>query len=120
MFCWVKSVKYEELVAKNEKTDPAIKDGIQRAREIQKNRFKTEPILTNAEMRIPEIKKYCQTSSVSENVLKNLVDSGKLSARGFHRVLKTARTIADLDEAENISTDNITEALSYRLRDKNE
>ena len=120
MFCWVKSVKYEELVSINETTDPLIKKGIQKAREIQLNRFETETILTNAEMRIPEIKKYCHISSNSENVLRELVDSGKLSARGFHRVLKTARTIADLNETENITTKDINEALSYRLRDRQE
>jgi magnesium chelatase family protein len=46
--------------------------------------------------------------------LRKAVDSGKLSARGYHRVLKTARTIADLDEAENIQLGHLSEALSYR------
>ena len=70
-------------------------------------------------MNIPQIKKYCQIDSSSQNILRKYVDSGKLSARGFHRVLKIARTIADLEKKENISFEDISEALSYRIREVN-
>lgn len=114
MFCWVGAVKYEDLVSPDRKIDFKTKQRIEKARQIQRERFKTENILTNSEMNIPEIKKYCPIDSGSEALLKKAVNSGELSARGFHRVLKTARTIADLNGAENISQHNITEALSYR------
>jgi magnesium chelatase family protein len=52
----------------------------------------------------------------SNNLLKKFIDSGQLSARGYHRVLKTARTIADLEEREKISFSDVAEATSYRLR----
>jgi magnesium chelatase family protein len=67
-------------------------------------------------MEIPQIKKYCQIDFPSRNLLKKAVDSGKLSARGYHRVLKVARTIADLEESEKILFDHLSEALSYRVK----
>ena len=68
-------------------------------------------------MQIAQIKKYCQLDSKSQNILRRFVDSGKLSARGYHRVLKIARTIADLDTSENIKYEHLTEALMYRMRE---
>jgi magnesium chelatase family protein len=69
-------------------------------------------------MKIPQIKKYCRVEGKSQNLLRNYVNSGKLSARGYHRVLKTARTIADLENSEKILYDHLAEALSYRLREE--
>ena len=68
-------------------------------------------------MEIPQIKKYCQIDSKSESILRKYVDSGRLSARGYHRVLKTARTIADLEISENILFNHISEALMYRIQE---
>ncbi len=118
IFCWVPSLKYTDLISPDrENQSGKIKAKIERAREIQKERFREEGILTNSEMKIPQIKKYCQLDSKSQTILKKFVDSGKLSARGYHRVLKVARTIADLEERESISFQNISEALSYRLKE---
>ncbi len=66
-------------------------------------------------MGIPEIKKYCQIGPKAHSLLRSFIDRGKLSARGYHRVLKVARTIADLEKSENILYDHIAEALMYRL-----
>jgi len=90
-----------------------------KARELQKERYKDEKFLTNSEIDISKIKKYCQIDGKSQGLLKKFVDSGRLSARGYHRVLKTARTIADLENSDNILFDHLSEALSYRLRDDN-
>ena len=72
--------------------------------------------MTNAEINIPQIKKYCQTDSKTGTILKNAVDKGNLTARGYHRVLKVARTIADLAKSEKIAFEHVNEALSYRNR----
>jgi magnesium chelatase family protein len=118
IFCWVPSLKYAELISPDkENLSEKIREKIERARKIQKERFKNEGILTNSEMKIPQIKKYCQIDSASQNILRKFVDSGKLSARGYHRVLKVTRTIADLEGREKILTQDVSEALSYRLRE---
>ncbi len=63
--------------------------------QIQRERFKSEK--TNSEINLPQIKKYCQVDMTSQSIFKKYVDSRRLSARGYHRVLKVARTIADLE-----------------------
>ncbi|MDD5146216.1 MAG: YifB family Mg chelatase-like AAA ATPase [Candidatus Pacebacteria bacterium] len=120
IFCWVNSVKYEELKNnEGQATSGQIKEKIQRARNLQGQRFQETKILTNAEMNIPQIKQYCQLEPKTENLLKKYVESGHLSARGYHRVLKVARTIADLEKNDRITFDNLNEALMYRKRDSN-
>jgi len=118
LFIQVPAVKYEKLASPDlENLSSKIRERIEKAREIQKQRFQDERVLTNSEMKIPHIKKYCQVNLKSQNLLRNYVDSGKLSARGYHRVLKVARTIADLENSEKILYDHLAEALSYRLRE---
>jgi magnesium chelatase family protein len=118
LFIEVPSVKYEKLASdSSENQSPQMREKIEKAREIQKQRFINDKILTNSEMNIPEIKKYCQHDLSSQNLLKKYVDSGKLSARGYHRTLKVARTIADLAGSENILHQHIAEALMYRVKE---
>ena len=112
-------VKFEKLESKEEDKTKETRDGVIKARQIQKQRLERDKMLTNSEMQIPQIKKYCQVDSAAKNILKNYVDSGKLSARGYHRILKVARTIADLENSSNILTEHINEALMYRSRQKN-
>jgi magnesium chelatase family protein len=115
LFIHVPRLEYEKLVGEErENVVKEVKERVKKAREIQKRRFKKEK--TNAEMEIPEIKKYCQIDQASEKLLKEAVDSGKLSVRGYHRVLKVARTIADLENSEKILFSHLAEALNYRLR----
>jgi len=117
LFINVPPLKYEKLASIDEENcSRKIREKVTTARHIQKERFKSEKNLTNSEMEIPQIKKYCQIDSKSQNLLRNYVDSGKLSARGYHRVLKVARTIADLDNSEDISFNHLSEALMYRIR----
>ena len=118
----VPQMKFEKLTSPDEENSSRkIKKRTQKARQIQKERFSKEQgrvnIFTNSEIQIPQIKKYCQVEQKSKSILKRFVDSGKLSARGYHRVLKVARTIADLDNSENISYNHLTEALMYRIRE---
>lgn len=130
LFIEVPQIKYEKLAAPEEQNlSQSIKEKVKKARKIQEERFSREKILprtetkftvrslVNSEMEIPQIKKYCQIDSKSQGLLRAYVDSGRLSARGYHRVLKVARTIADLENSENILYDHLAEALTYRLRE---
>jgi magnesium chelatase family protein len=120
IFVDVPAVKYEKLTERDtEESSAEVKQKIEKTREIQKQRFADAGlnILTNSEMGIPEIKRFCSIDKQSQNILRNSVNSGKLSARGYHRILRTARTIADLHGSENIDFVHITEAMSYRLKE---
>lgn len=116
LFVEVPPLKYEKLVEKEDVSYvEKIKERVEKARQIQKERFKKEK--TNSEMSLSEIKKFCEIDSRSQTILKKLIDSGRLSARGYHKVLKVARTIADLEEKEKIASENIAEALMFRLKE---
>ena len=91
-----------------------IKENVKKARLIQKERFKNEKILTNSEMNISQVEKFCPLDEKEKSLLKNYLDKGLLTARGYHRVLKVARTIADLDESEKIKASHLQEALVFR------
>lgn len=117
LFITVPAVKYEKLADSNvESYSFKVRENIEKCRQIQRERFGEDK--TNSEMTIIEIKKYCQIDSKSETLLKNYVDSRRLSARGYHRVLKVARTIADLESSEKISFDHLSEALIYRVKEE--
>ncbi len=119
LFVNVPHLKYEKLAGgEKENLTFKIREKVKRAREIQEKRF--QKAKTNAEMEIGEIKKYCQIDLAGENLLRRYVDSEKLSARGYHRVLKVARTIADLENSEKILLDHLSEALMYRIREENQ
>lgn len=119
LFIEVPALKYEKLVSTELKNSSLkIQEKINKAREIQERRFRGEKIFVNSEMNIPQVEKYCQTDLKSKDLLRRYVDSGKLSARGYHRVLKMARTIADLENSEGIRYDHLAEALMYRVREE--
>ncbi|MBZ1345142.1 MAG: YifB family Mg chelatase-like AAA ATPase [Candidatus Nealsonbacteria bacterium] len=116
IFISLPELRYEKLVSPDQENySQEIRERVQECRKIQRERFLKEK--TNSEMEIPEIKKYCQLDLASQNLLRKYVEARKLSARGYHRVLKTARTIADLDKAEKILSDHLNESLIYRLKE---
>jgi len=93
-----------------------IQERVEQARRIQLERFKEKRILSNSEMGLPEIKNFCAVDSDGDNLLRQAVDSLQLSGRAFHRVLKIARTIADLGNEPDIKANHLAEALQYRKR----
>jgi magnesium chelatase family protein len=107
--------KYEVLTAQNSgETSDAIRKRVEQARLIQRERF--GGARTNSEMTIPQMKQFCSVPKDAEAALQKAVDKDRLSARGYHKVLKLARTIADLDERETISTQDVLSAIKYNAR----
>ena len=115
----VDRVEFNELNTGNdEESSIEIKKRINKARNIQIQRFVDEGIFTNAKMNNKLVKKYCKLDLESEELIKNAFNVFHLSARAYTRILKVARTIADLDGKQNIESSHIAEAISYRNIDK--
>ncbi len=91
-----------------------IKDRVTRAREIQTERFKKEKIFTNAEMSSEKTRQCCALDDEAKKLISSAIETLNLSARSYFRLLKLARTIADLDDEPSISTAHLAEALQYR------
>lgn len=116
----VPAVEIEKLTGQDIMEDSqAIRQRIEKAREIQLKRFAGMGILTNSEMSNAHIKQFCKITREALELLKLAISQMNLSARGYHRVLKLSRTIADLAESENILPEHIAEALTYRAREEN-
>lgn len=115
----VSPVKYQKLDS-NEKieTSEEIKKRVDKARKIQLERYKDKNIFSNSELTPKLIEEYCKLDSKGKQILENAFNKLKLSARAYGRILKVARTIADLDESENIEVKHIAEAIQYRTIDR--
>ncbi len=98
----------------NVENSETIRKRVIKARKIQSERYKNEGILTNSELNSKLIKKYCKIDDTTRQFLKNAINSFNLSARAFDRILKISRTIADLEEKENIEVSHIAQALQLR------
>ncbi len=115
----VPAVNYKELRAGNSPEGSVqIRERVLRAREIQLNRFAAERIFANAQMTSRQIRSYCELSSEGEHMLERAMLQQGLSARAHDRILKVARTIADLDAAAQIESRHIAEAIQYRALDR--
>lgn len=90
---------------------------VKTARDIQHRRYAGEGIFTNSQMQPMHIRRYCRTGVEEEHFLRRLVENFGLSARGYARILKVARTIADMSGAEDIKTEHISEAVQYRFQE---
>lgn len=111
----VPRVKFDKLTSVDYgENSQSIKKRVESARAVQQQRFKDEPFITNSEMSSEAVKRFCALNGDSVNLLRNAVDQMHLSARAYFRILKLARTIADLTAEDNISTAHIAEALQYR------
>ena len=111
----VDGVEYDDLVSEvKEESSAEVKKRADEARKIQRERFEGSKITQNAEMGEKELRAYCKLDKESESVLKEAFETLHLSARARSRILKVARTIADLDFSENITAEHLYEAISYR------
>jgi len=120
----VPRVDYEKLSSDRlGETSAAIRARVEAARQRQRERFDDGrafdaplQVMCNADMRVGEIRKFCKLDEAGESLIKAAMSQLQLSARGYHRVLKLARTIADLAGSDAIETTHLAEALQYRPR----
>lgn len=111
----VDEVKYTELSSdEKSETSETVRLRVNRTRQIQRERFKNENVKTNADMGERQMAEYCVLSRECEQLLKAAYDSLHLSPRARSRIIKVARTIADMSLSENIRPEHILEAISYR------
>ena len=116
----VPSVKYKELstVSTGESSE-SVRERVINARQIQINRFEEiGHIFNNGDMGSKEVRKYCKLDSAGEELLKMAMTKLGLSARAYDRILKVSRTIADLEQSENILPQHVSEAIQYRSLDR--
>jgi magnesium chelatase family protein len=118
----VPAVNYKELRGSDSKSESSaqIRERVIRAREVQLNRFAAagERIYSNAQMTPREIRAYCDLGTDSERMLERAMQQQGLSARAHDRILKVARTIADLEGNPQIEGKHIAEAIQYRTLDR--
>ncbi len=115
----VEPVSYQKLdKQEKEESSEEIRKRVNKARQIAKERYKEYKIYSNSELTQELIQKYCKIGTKEREVLKNAFEKLGLSARAYNRILKLSRTIADLDDKENIEVKHIAEAIKYRELDR--
>jgi magnesium chelatase family protein len=116
----VPAVPYKDL-AGSRAAEPSetIRQRVIMARNTQLRRFFDERIYSNAQMGPRHIRKFCVVSPECERIMENAVTKLGFSARGYDRILKVARTIADLEGAEDLEPKHLSEAVQYRTLDRN-
>jgi magnesium chelatase family protein len=115
----VPAVRYEDLQSTSTgESSSSIRQRIVEARKRQLERFAQDGIYANALMKPKLLKKYCQLDEAGERILRQAIERLGLSARAYHRILKVARTVADLDQEANIAPHHVLEAIQYRTLDR--
>jgi magnesium chelatase family protein len=116
----VTPVSFEELTNPNlSEGSKDIRKRVESARNTQKTRYKNRSgIHCNAQMSKQEFDSFCKLDENGNQIIKKAMDSMGLSARAYDRILKVARTIADLDESQTIEAQHLAEAIQYRSLDK--
>ncbi len=98
----------------NNEKSTSIAERVNRAKKIQEDRYKNETIKFNSELNSKQIEKYCTLNSKSRNILVKLLDNNSISIRGYFKIIKVARTIADLSNETNILESHVLEAIHYK------
>jgi magnesium chelatase family protein len=115
----VPAVQWRDLTRVSDgETSKIIRERVVTARGVQLERLRKFGIFSNAQMGPRLLKKICPLDQQSMSVLEKAIETLGLSARAYHRVLKIARTIADLDESLDISSSHVAEAIQYRSLDR--
>ena len=96
----------------------AIRERVEKARKTQRERYCENNIFSNAQMTKKQIKKYCNINDNAKNLLYKAMEKLNLSARAYDRILKVARTIADLEQSVEIEISHLSEAIQYRSLDR--
>jgi len=113
----VPRIKFEKLADdRRGEASAVVRERVEAARALQRKRFAGTPLQTNSDMGPAEIKQFCQVDETGRNLLKSAMNQLHLSPRAYHRILKLARTIADLAGSERIEPPHIAEAIQYRPR----
>jgi magnesium chelatase family protein len=116
----VPAVPYKDLTGgRSAESSESIRHRVIAARNTQLRRFFDEHIYSNAQMGPRLIRKFCALSSECETIMENAVTKLGFSARGYDRILKVARTVADLEGAEELEPKHLSEAVQYRTLDRN-
>ncbi|MYA70419.1 ATP-binding protein, partial [Candidatus Poribacteria bacterium] len=115
----VPAVKYAELAAETTGEPSAqVQERVEATRQIQHQRFANTTIHANAGMQSKQIREYCKVDDQAQDLLRVAINQLGLSARAYDRILKVARTIADLDQNPNIEAVHVSEAIQYRSLDR--
>ena len=116
----VPAVPYREIASGTAgESSAVIKKRVERARMVQKRRFEMrKDIHSNGQMAPKDLKKHCSLDTISENLIEKAVERFGLSARSYHRILKIARTIADIEKSKNLQAEHVAEAIQYRRLDR--
>ena len=117
IFVEVPHIDYEKLADdRMGEASEKVQARVEAARQIQRNRFSGTKLACNAEMTPVEVQEFCKVEPSAQGLLKAAMKQLYLSARAFHRILKLARTIADMENAQVIGASHLAEALQYRAR----
>ncbi len=112
-------VEYNDLgMERKGESSTDIKKRIMNTHEIQRKRYENENIRFNSQLSAAQIEKYCRLDDAGKDIIKRAFDVMGLSARAYHKILKVARTIADLSKSENINVMHLSEAIQYRSLDR--
>jgi magnesium chelatase family protein len=115
----VPAIKFNEIAADTTaEASSCIRDRVTRARTVQHARFRPDGIYANAQMKPRHIRKYCRIDDDCLRLMETAMNRLGLSARAYNRILKVARTIADLEGQENMASHHIAEAIQYRSLDR--
>lgn len=115
----VAQVKFDDMRSETHgESSSEIKKRVNSARQIQLERYKNEGIYSNSQMSAAQIERFCKIDSETSSILKTAFEKLAMSARGYSRILKVARTIADLHGTEDIKKEHVLQAISFRTLDR--